>query len=88
MDDGCCDAGSGLVQDGCFDRSSGSADKRSAMDVAAVVGRRRRESVADAERGVNSGRILEESAETPAMVRLDGAAGERSSHLVEQKTWE
>lgn len=88
MDDDYYGADSELIRDGYSDRSSGFADKRSEMDVAAVAVRRRRESVADAvEMGVSSGRILEESADTLETVRLDGA-GERSSHLVEQKTWE
>lgn len=54
-----------------------------------AVGHRRKKSVVGAvEMGVNSGQILAKSAETLEMVRLGGAAGERSSHLVEQKTWE
>ena len=87
MDGGCYGAGFELVQDGCSGRSL-DFDRRT---VVAAVGRRRRESVAaDAvETGVSSGQILVDSAGTPETPLLDGAgAVARSSHLVEQKTWE
>lgn len=84
MDGGCYDAGFELVLDGCSGRIL-DFDRRT---VVAAVGRRRRESVADAvEMGVSSGQILVDSAGTPETPLLDGA-GARSSHLVEQKTWE
>lgn len=90
---GDCD-GFELSRDDCSDRSSGSADKRSGVDVAAAAARRRllrRESVA-VEMGVSSaGRILAETAagtpERVAQPRGDVVDG-RSSHLVGQKTWE
>lgn len=85
-----CDADFELNPDDCSDRRSfGSADKRNGADVdAAVV--ERKESVAVAvEMGVSSERILGETADTPAKVLLPrDDADERSSHLVEQKTWE
>lgn len=88
LDGGCCDAlDSALNPD---DRSFGSADKRSGVDVGVAAVAERRESVAVAvEMGVSSGGRILEAAGKPARAPLGGVDGGRSSHLVEQeKTWE